>query len=105
MTFQRTTGSYAYEETLNIYFGTSATGTAVYTLAGSGLANNHVYDPTSHCLALGTYTVSMADSYGDGWSAGSVLSIKMGGEEIALIQWTCGGSSSNRVYSSSRRMT
>ena len=105
VTFQRTTKLYAYEESLNIYFGTSATGTPVYTLAGSGLANNHVYDPTSHCLAYGTYTAQMSDSYGDGWTSGSKLSIKLGDVEIALIQWTCGGSLSNRVYSCSQFFT
>ena len=105
MTFQRTTKLYAYEESLNIYAGTSASGTPVYSESGSNLANNKVYDPTSHCLAFGTYFAQMGDSYGDGWSTGSVLSIKQGGEQIALIQWSCGGSASNKVYSCSQFFT
>ena len=105
VTFQRTTNAYANEESLNIYFGSSATGTPIYTEASSTLTNHHVYDPTSHCLTYGTYFAQMGDTFGDGWSTGSVLSIKQGGEEIALIQWTCGGSLYNKVFSCSQFFT
>ena len=69
------------------------------------MINNKVYDPTDHCLAHGTYYVQMRDSYGDGWTTGSKLSIKQGSEEIVQVVWTCGGSYNNRVYTCSQTFT
>ena len=63
MTFQRTTMNYANEESLDIYAGTSATGTPIYSEVNSQMINNKVYDPTDHCLAHGSYYVQMGDSY------------------------------------------
>ena len=105
MTFQRTTKAYVTEESLNIYAGTTATGTPVYSESGLNLVSNKVYDPTNHCLAYGTYMAQMSDSYGDGWTSGSKLSIKQDGEEIVVIQWSCGGSGSNKVYSCTQFFT
>ena len=98
MTFQRTTNNYVTEESLNIYAGTTATGTPVYSESGLNLVSNKVYDPTNHCLAYGTYMAQMSDSYGDGWTSGSKLSIKQDGEEIVVIQWNCGGSLHSILY-------
>ena len=90
---------------MDIYAGTSATGTPIYSEVNSQMINNKVYDPTDHCLAHGSYYVQMRDSYGDGWTTGSKLSIKQGGEEIVQVVWTCGGSYSNRVYTCSQTFT
>ena len=47
----------------------------------------------------------MGDSFGDGWTNGSNLSIKVDDIEIVSIQWTCGGSGSNKVYSCTQFFT
>ena len=95
-TFQRTTKAYGNEESLYIYAGSTATGEPIYSET-IGLQVDTVYEPTTHCLTYGTYFAQMGDSYGDGWTSGSKLSIKLGDVEVAVIQWSCGGSSSNNL--------
>ena len=92
MTFQRTTKAYYNEESLNIYAGSTATGTPIYSETTFTYSSVGVQTATSHCLAYGTYIAQMGDSYGDGWSSGSILTITVGSEEVAVIQWTCGTS-------------
>ena len=93
---------YGEEESLYIYAGASATGTPIYSEDINTLQASKVYDPTNHCLAYGTYFALMGDSYGDGWTSGSNLLISDEGVEVVVIEWTCGGSASSRVYSCSQ---
>ena len=97
VTFQRTTKTYFNEESLNIYAGTTATGTPVYTETTNTYSTVGLQPATTHCLAVGSYVVQMSDSFGDGWTTGSILTISANSEVAAVIQWTCGGSYSNRV--------
>ena len=90
---------------MDIYAGTSATGTPVYSEAVGSYTTVGVQPETNHCLAYGSYFVQMRDFFGDGWTTGSILSIKQGGEEIVQVVWTCGGSYSNRVYTCSQTFT
>ena len=83
MTFQRTTKAYGDEESLHIYAGTTATGEPVYSET-IGLQADTVYPPTNHCLTPGAYMAQMGDSFGDGWTNGSNLSIKVDDIEIEM---------------------
>ncbi|KAK8807466.1 hypothetical protein WA158_004225 [Blastocystis sp. Blastoise] len=76
---KRKFGLFRYEESWKIFQGTDTTGTYLYE--GKVTETNYIsskeYDV---CLQLNTvYTLSMYDSYGDGWSAGSYLQINYNG--------------------------
>ncbi|KAK8812362.1 hypothetical protein WA158_007596 [Blastocystis sp. Blastoise] len=72
---RRKFGYYAYEESWKIFQGTDITGTLIHEGAGT-TSDNYVSKDYDVCLQLDTiYTLAMYDSYGDGWTSGSYLSI------------------------------
>ncbi|KAK8791028.1 hypothetical protein WA158_005659 [Blastocystis sp. Blastoise] len=82
-TVNRKYGNYADEESFAIYRGT-VTGVQVFTMAGQN-GQAFTEQSGSFCSEMTTHTISMADSYGDGWgdaTSTSTLSISISGLEI-----------------------
>ena len=69
-TFIRKCGTFSYQESIYIYKGTSTTTTPIYSMSGCEEGSE------KKCIAPGvTYTIIMKDSWGNGWSTGSSLTI------------------------------
>ena len=79
--------SNAFEEGLTIYEGDTS-GSIAYYEAINYLSSNTV-TTISQCLTPGAYTAVMGDTYGNGWTPGSMMQILLNGVEIAVISWTC----------------
>lgn len=69
ITITRVTKAYANEESFKIYRGTSTSGTLVFTQPT--IQNNHSYT-WYLCLRAGSHVLQLLDSYGDGWTSGSL---------------------------------
>ena len=87
---------------MNIYAGASTSGDPVYSETTTTYSFIGVQTAANHCLVYGTYTALMADTFGDGWTSGSILTISVDGEVVAVIQWTCATSG---TYSCSQTFT
>ena len=71
--------SWAYEESLYVYKGTSSSGPQVFSLTGSS-SGTYYY---SLCMERGqTYYITLHDSYGDAWSSDSYVSFSYNGNSI-----------------------
>ena len=65
----RTCGSWAYEESFDIYQGSSSTNSLFHQETCSAMTTNLCINPVVH-------TIVMKDSYGDGWSSGSSVTVR-----------------------------
>ena len=65
----RTCGSWAYEESFDIYEGSSSTDSLFHQEGCSAMTTNICINPVVH-------TIVMKDSYGDGWSSGSSVTVR-----------------------------
>ena len=81
----RTYGYYAYEESFFVYQGSSATGTAVYSLLGDDGAKNE-----DACFPMGVVTFVLKDAWGDGWSTGSNLYLSIEGIDLGTFHLSTG---------------
>lgn len=81
----RTYGYYAYEESFFVYQGSSATGTAVYSLLGNDGAKNE-----DACFPMGVVTLVLKDTFGDGWSSGSNLYLSIEGIDLGTFHLSTG---------------
>lgn len=85
MTLIRTTKNYAGEEGVSITKGIA--GEVVWSLT-TGETYKTITETI--CLAKIKYTVKMTDSYGDGWSSGSNLVLKIGETELGTYTLNSG---------------
>ena len=77
-----------------LYQGSSASGTAVYTLIGVSGDTSKVEEV---CLNPVEHTLLMTDTYGDGWSTGSSVTITVSGLTIGTYRLATGTSSTASV--------
>ncbi|KAK8791871.1 hypothetical protein WA158_005248 [Blastocystis sp. Blastoise] len=86
----RTYAAYPSEESFKIVQGTSLDGTAIVEKTGVGYAGYTDVIPV--CMSFNTvYTLGVKDSYGDGWSTGSKVSITYAG----IVFYSSSGSTSS----------
>ena len=92
---RRTYELFASEESFSLYEGPYGLGEAVYNMAYTG--EGEVL--TTVCLTAMCHTITMYDSYGDGWSSGSsVTFITDNGETVQTYRMWGGRESSQVVY-------
>ena len=72
ITFSRVTKSSVHEETFNIYHGDDTNGELIFS---QPYVNNNSNYTWNVCLASGHHVIELLDSYGDGWTLGSTLSL------------------------------
>ena len=89
ITIVRVTKGYGNEEGCKIYPGEGTSGTAVWIQPAMGAFETKTFDV---CIDNTLHTVEMTDSFGDGWTSGSNLSITFGGITIATVRLAAGRS-------------
>ncbi|KAK8791790.1 hypothetical protein WA158_005167 [Blastocystis sp. Blastoise] len=79
-TVSRKLSNWPYEEKWSIYQGTDITSTGILAFAGPDIASGTTGTKTYEvCLEYNVqYTLALWDTYGDGWSSGSTISISVG---------------------------
>ena len=70
ITIVRTCGSYASEESFDIYEGSESTSSSIFHQGRCSAMT------TNLCISPVVHTIVMRDSYGDGWSSGSRVTIR-----------------------------
>ena len=83
----RTYANYASEEKVKIYQGTTVQGPLVFTTETVSVAGTFTYNL---CLVPGQYLLYMTDAYGDGWSAGSSMTLTNSVEAIGTYRCNSG---------------
>ena len=87
ISISRTTRADAYEEYFTIYKGSS------FVYQQPSIMSSTSYSWTI-CLATGSYSIKVTDTYGDGWSSGSSVTLKNGGMNIGTYRLNSGTSDS-----------
>lgn len=87
ISISRSTRADAYEESFSIYKGSS------FVYGQPSIMSSTSYS-WAVCLATGSYSIKLMDSYGDGWSSGSSVTLKNGGMNIGTYRLNSGSSDS-----------
>ena len=90
ITFIRTTKYYAYQEDFIIR---NSNGVVYYRQPSVSNYQQYTWSVT---LCKGSYWIVMTDTYGDGWSSGSNVVLKVGSTTIGT--YTCSSSSSSYTF-------
>ena len=90
ITIVRTCGSYASEESFDIYEGSESTSSSIFHQGSCSAMTTKV------CINPVVHTIVMKDSYGDGWSSGSSVTIRYQDESYTYT--VASGSSRSETF-------